>query len=406
MFSNASSFNQPIRNWDTSVVTSMQGVFSSSSSFNQPIGDWNVSSVTSMRWMFKGASTFNQPLTNWEMSSVTRTDQIFQNATSYNQDVSKWNLSGDLNMTDMFDNTSDLSNSNKILIHSTFSTNSNWPYDWSTFVTEQYQSPNGDYQTPESNYSSPHSGYELPSGHFQSPDSNYQSPTDYYKPNLDINQTLVDQNNSTTSKPTQVYIPIVKTFPAVHDGNGTYHMSGEVLTDGGSAPTEVGIMVSEDILFFDPIRISARAVPNFEDFHFSYSNLIPNTTYYFKAYAINAAGENWGSVKKFRTDPETDSTSWYKDAEALPGGWKESDWLGVFQPTDHQWIYHSELGWLYPSPMPDGSLWLWNEADGWRWTQQGVYPYLFRWRDSAWIYLQGQINGRIFYYNYSIKSYE
>jgi hypothetical protein len=221
-----------------------------------------------------------------------------------------------------------------------------------------------------------------------------------------MNQTLVDQNNSTTSKPTQVYIPIVKTFPAVHDGNGTYHMSGQVLTDGGSAPTEVGIMVSEDILLFDPIRISARTDPNFKDFHFSYSNLIPNTTYYFKAYAINSAGENRGSVKKFRTAQNSDSTSWYKDAESLPAGWRKSAWLGAFRPSNHHWIHHAELGWLYPSPMPDGSLWLWNEADGWRWTQQGVFPYFFRWRDSSWVYFQGKFNGRIIFYNYTTKSLE
>ena len=38
--------------------------------------------------------------------------------------------------------------------------------------------------------------------------------------------------------------------------------------------------------------------------------------------------------------------------------------------------------------------------------KQGVYPYLFRWRDSAGFILQGRINGRILYYNYSTQSYE
>ncbi|MBT7650034.1 MAG: hypothetical protein HN553_03555, partial [Opitutae bacterium] len=107
-----------------------------------------------------------------------------------------------------------------------------------------------------------------------------------------------------------------------------------------------------------------------------------------------------------KTAQKIDPNSWYSTAEALPGGWKMSDWLGAFRPTEHQWIYHAEMGWLYPSPMEDGSLWLWNQTDGWRWTQDGVYPYLFRWKDSAWVYLQGRINGRLIYYNYSTQTYE
>ena len=45
---NASTFIQPIGDWNTSAVTSLDNMFRNASAFNKPIGDWNVSAVTNM----------------------------------------------------------------------------------------------------------------------------------------------------------------------------------------------------------------------------------------------------------------------------------------------------------------------------------------------------------------------
>ena len=271
--------------------------------------------------------------------------------------------------------------------------------------TSDYQTPDSGYQSPDGNYSSPSDGYETPDGNYSSPDAGYQTPdSEYQSPGG--SSPIDDQNETTPPKPKEIYLPILQTVAAQTDDNGTYNLTGKILTDGGSPVFEVGFLVSKRISLTDPIRITAILERNVTQYHATISDLSPNTTYYFRSYAVNQAGENKGSLKKFKTAQKIDPNSWYSKAEELPGGWKKSDWLGAFRPTEHQWIYHAEMGWLYPSPMEDGSLWLWNQADGWRWSQSGVYPYLFRWRDSVWVYLQGRINGRILYYNYSTQSYE
>jgi surface protein len=72
VFAMRRTFNEPIGNWNTSTVTSMEGMFAEARAFNQPIGNWNTSNVTSMMRMFANitASAFNQPIGNWNTSNA------------------------------------------------------------------------------------------------------------------------------------------------------------------------------------------------------------------------------------------------------------------------------------------------------------------------------------------------
>jgi len=135
MFMDAEIFNQDLSDWDVSSVTTMYRIFTGASAFDQDISNWDVSSVTTMNEMFNGASSFNQDLSSWNVSNVTAMHSMFYYATSFNGDISGWNVSSVTNMTNMFEGAAALSDENKCAIHTAFSSNTNWPYDWSSFCS-------------------------------------------------------------------------------------------------------------------------------------------------------------------------------------------------------------------------------------------------------------------------------
>jgi uncharacterized protein (TIGR02145 family) len=83
---------------------------------------------------------------------------------------------------------------------------------------------------------------------------------------------------------------------------------GLTVTDGGKAITERGICLStnaEDSFICNTATVVDRGDGLFLCILYP---LIPNTTYYFKAYAKNAAGIGYGEIKSFTTNPVTLST--------------------------------------------------------------------------------------------------
>lgn len=64
----------------------------------------------------------------------------------------------------------------------------------------------------------------------------------------------------------------------------------------------------------------------------------------------------------------------------------ESSWFGTLRELEFPWIWHSELGWHYCVGQTEDSLWFYSFTQGWWWTSRSVYPFLYRWRDNAWLW--------------------
>jgi hypothetical protein len=85
----------------------------------------------------------------------------------------------------------------------------------------------------------------------------------------------------------------------------------------------------------------------------------------------------------------------------VENGWYHSSWLGPFYPLGNGWIYHLDLGWVSLSGG-DSSAWLWlPEANGWYWTSQSAYPFLYRQASGYWVFYNDQ-HGAFYHYGGSV----
>jgi hypothetical protein len=79
-----------------------------------------------------------------------------------------------------------------------------------------------------------------------------------------------------------------------------------------------------------------------------------------------------------RADASTDASS----------GWKQSSWLGNFFDSGSNWIYHENLGWLYPVDSGVDATWLYHPDLKWMWTKKEFFPWLYLNDLQGWRYFR------------------
>ena len=128
-------------------------------------------------------------ISSWDVSSVSSDLHV---AKAFDQNISDWNVSSVSDFQDAFLNTVSLSVSNKGLIHKSFSSNPNWPYDWSEFVSDANQSDPPDNNQTQDNNNQTKTQPSLPDHNGTKPevpaDHNVTQP-----PVVDGNQTIIPQ---------------------------------------------------------------------------------------------------------------------------------------------------------------------------------------------------------------------
>ena len=202
-----------------------------------------MSKVINIQAMFNNATAFNQNIGNWHIPSIENMSYLFNNATSFDQDLSDWNVSSTTHMENMFRDTDSLSDANKRKIHTAFSTNSNWRYDWSAFVTNAPPFPTAD-----------------------------------------INQTDHRLDNNSTLFP-----PLPKTLTREELKTGQIRLWGQILASGGSPVTETAFEVADNLTFRNSTLHSASLLASSPNFYASLT-LDPGKRYYYRAVATNAFG--------------------------------------------------------------------------------------------------------------------
>ena len=189
-------------------------------------------------------------------------------------------------------------------------------------------------------------------------------------------------------------LPIVRTLRFDRDENGTFVLAGKLLADGGGTLEEVGILISEKFSFKDCECKPAEIKGKEGIFRKRLRKLEAGATYYYRAYARNEVGENWGSIRKLKVPKVEERKAWWSESLEMGGGWRQSEWLGAFRKSEgNDWIFHLKLGWVFARPDSGSGLWLWLEEYGWLWTQMDAWPYLWANQSADWLYFVTQLRG-------------
>ncbi len=286
MFYGASTFNQDIENWNVSHVTNMSSMFRDASSFNQDIGDWDVSSVTDISYMFAGASSFNQDIEDWDVNNVTNMSGMFYGASSFNQDIGAWDVSNVTNMKEIFRRAFSFNQDIKGWNVSNVTNMSNMFYEIK-LSTEYYNQLliNWASDTLQRNVA------------FNAGNSQYSPGTA-----SDARQYLTDSLNWWVTDGGLSNLPAVITDSINNINLTSANTYSRATNDGGDSITIRGVVW--DTLASPTTTINLGITTNGSDtgrFESNITDITAGQTYYFRSYATNTNGTDYGNEIQFKT---------------------------------------------------------------------------------------------------------
>ena len=163
----------------------------------------------------------------------------------------------------------------------------------------------------------------------------------------DTGETL----NFTTGSQSAPTLPEVVTLQAAPVGSTTATIKG-ALTNGiqNIQNTILGFMYgtnSNNLQY----NVTATSIYN-QEFAYTLSNLTPNTTYYYQAYATNSAGSDIGEIRNFTTE-ETPETHDITVNFSSRGHSTNYQWLYLYIPLDSVKVQNRTRNWTRTLIFPD-----------------------------------------------------
>lgn len=109
------------------------------------------------------------------------------------------------------------------------------------------------------------------------------------------------QASASTSAPTATTVSATD----IQEDEAT--LNGEISSDGNSDITQYGFYYGTTISCSNKIKVGT-SIDEDDDFDYTLTDLEEDTTYYYKAYARNDEGTDYGAVKSFTTDEDSDDS--------------------------------------------------------------------------------------------------
>ena len=193
-------------------------------------------------------------------------------------------------------------------------------------------------------------------------------------------------------------------------------LSGSLLDTNGTDVMQIGFLVSSHGHPFVNDPHSQVILATAQNNLISASYTVPSGGVYFvRTFAETKGGISEGPVRKIEiflddphgNDPQATALSIIREGTVeLAGGWRQSQWFGLYLDHGNGWVYHQAHGWLYMVHDGQDGIWTWHQQRGWLWTRQNLYPYLYESNTANWLYLLGGINGQAVFFNYGTNSIE
>ena len=100
------------------------------------------------------------------------------------------------------------------------------------------------------------------------------------------------------------------------------------------------------------------------------------------------------------TEPSGDLRDNFAEITDLGNQWYQT-WLGVmYIPNNGNWVFHSDLGWMYAQSIAQDSFWFYDEKVGWLYRSKSLGPFCYRYSTGGWLYqLDSTSTNRFWDYN-------